>query len=396
METDETQTVDDGLPAPDVAVPDVTDTSELEAAVDTEAEGGEPVPTELDEPEPGPTPEPEPEAAADEGEGTTPEAEFDAHDPSTWPEDIRQEHEKYQGSTYELAKAAVEQRRTFKTELERRVNERLQRAQPAPQPVERQAPLTSPQLELLTRETNVLADRFDADLASHRANAGKLAQHQDSIRTLTGVIARDRAKLEKLKGSDDDLRISELQTDIAEAEAELREKTGDVRYLETDQARLETKMHLDRATYQERKEKLLSERTRMRTVEDDRRTSESRLEQSTKTQEGEIVRALREAARELNVPEADRRHFNKKMLRYLNGETSDVPDLKAYFLREGADEVGERTRHQASAVAQYGSAKRADIARPAPAGVAKGGDKPLSRQEATRRALANARNIPIT
>lgn len=373
------------------------DTSELDGTADDEgAPDDDAVAAEGDEP----TSEPDEEAAADEGEGPTPDAEFDADDPSTWPSEIRAEHEKYQGSAYELAKAAAEQRKTFATELERRLAEvtaeRTAVVAPTTEPRADAPPPSSPQIEAITRETNVLADQYDVDLARRTKIAEEYHPNQQRLEKLDALIEHYTETQERVKASGDDLALSEVSQQLEEFNREKSRRYTLKNSLEAQDATIVGRMERAAARNVGLKEKLRDEIRQVRTVEEDRRASTQRMTEATTRLEKEIVSQLDQVARKLGVPDADRKRFDRKLLRALNGEPNDPRDLSVFFETEGRAEMSDTARAKASGVASYASAKRADIARPAPAGVAKVTNaRPMSRQEADRLAARASRQIPI-
>ena len=377
------------------------DTSELEEAAPEGAEEGaaapdEDVAAEGDEP----TSEPDVEAAADEGEGPTPDAEFDADDPSTWPAEIRAEHEKYKGSAYELAKAALEQRKTFGTELERRLAEvtaerTAATAAPKEPPAEPEIPRT-PQIEAITRETNALADQYDADLARRTKIAEEYHPNLQRLTKLDALIEHYTEVQATAKASGDDLALSEVTQRLEEFTREKDRRATLKVSLEAQDATIVARMERAAARNRNLKETLGNEIRRTRAVEEDQRASEQRMTEATKRYEREITSTLDQVARKLGVPDADRKRFDRKLLRALNGEPDDPKNLAAFFEAEGRAEMSDTARAKASGVASYATAKRADVARPAPAGVAKPTNaKPMTRQEADRLAARASRSIPI-
>jgi hypothetical protein len=377
------------------------DTSEIEGPADAEEAPAEAAPdedvaAEGDEP----TSEPDVEAAADEGEGPTPDAEFDADDPSTWPDEIRAEHEKYKGSAYELAKAALEQRRTFGSELERRLAEvtaeRTTDAARKPVETPAEAPVPTAQMEAITRETNALADQYDADLARRTKIADEYSPNLQRLGKLDALIEHYESAQERAKASGDDLALSDVTQQLDEFTRERDRRSNLKVSLEAQDATIVGRMERAASRNRNLKERLGEEIKRTRAVEEDQRASELRTAKATKGFEREISSTLDQTARKLGVPDSDRKRFDYKLLRALNGEPNDPKNLAAFFETEGRAEMSDTARAKASGVASYASAKRADVARPAPSGVAKATNaKPMTRQEADRLAARASRSIPI-
>jgi predicted nucleic acid-binding Zn-ribbon protein len=376
------------------------DTSDLDAVAASEPEGEVALESDGTGQDDGPSPD-EPdtsvEAAADEEPSS--ETEVDPDDPATWPEDLRAVHEQYKGSPLELAKAVSEGKRTFKTELDKRLAaiEDERNASEAPEaaaaPAATPVHLSDPEYQESRRAMDALADRFDSDKANFDQATKDLTDNVKRLVQIDGLLEDIDAEL---KTTDDEYTTARLTEKRARLANEHVQRKDRLENLTDRRDRLQYRQEQDAAKYQDLKVKVGQIKGRARTVEETRRAEVQTFNRQTKEQESSISTSLDRVVAKLGVNESKAGRLKVKLLRALYGNPGDVADLDQFFYKEGLEEVRDWKDAQASTRVAYGDSKRRDVAQPAPAGVARPiSGRPMTRRDADRIAMAAAKRIPL-
>lgn len=354
----------------------------------------------------GPDEEPSREAASPSGEDEEePSYNIDPEDPETWPEDTRRAVGQY-ASRLDLANALIANRRSFKTELDRRVAEvKAGREQPAeprreerPGETRQPAPVVLPEeARELQREMDLLSNAFNEGLPTHESLKAELPQLlyntnklRNAVEYLDGEIAAETDEADKDRLMTKRENVSR-KLDVAESLYERKASQFE---------RITDRLTRMQDQYKGRKAQV-EEHTALARRSEERRVQDTQAEEGRiQGHETKIVAEIQRVLNEFRIPEAKRERFSRKLVNaatyQMDTTGEDIEDLGGFFAQEAREELKDWGVARQEQQVTLGSQKRRDASVAAPRGMAKptpGGNGPRNRREADLLAARSARRI---